>query len=112
MTRQRMLKWTASLVFGLAACGPDVVDGPPDSILLTVVCSISESNFNPTLLKAEALIDGQVVGQDQSAPAAAVLLPGGGMNVGAGAHSVGCRIVSQTASPTVYETSAESPSGD
>jgi hypothetical protein len=38
MTRQRMLKWTAALVFGLAACdgnGPE-----PCDILLTVAGSI------------------------------------------------------------------------
>jgi hypothetical protein len=93
----------------LSACGGDssVATGLKSDILLTGVCSILQPDFNPTLLKAEALIDGQVVGQDQSAPGAATLLPGGATaNVGAGAHTVGCRIVSQTASPTVYEISA------
>ena len=95
----------AAATFALSACGGNIT--PPPDILLTVVCSILQPDFNPTLLKAEALIDGQVVGQDQAAPATATLLPGGGTaNVGAGSHTVGCRIVSQTASPTVYEISA------
>jgi len=105
MTRHRMLKWTVALVFGLAACGDGITD--PNDILLTVVCDIFQPNLNSTLLEAEALIDGQSVGREQSAPATFVLLPAGQkLNVGKGAHTVGCRVVSQTASPTVYEISA------
>jgi hypothetical protein len=100
----------AAATFALSACGGDGGGGgtgPKIDILLTVVCSILQPDFNPTLLKAEALIDGQVVGQEQSSPATATLLPGGATaNLGAGAHTVGCRVVTQTASPTVYEISA------
>lgn len=108
MTRQRMLKWTVALVFGAAGCGGSVVDGPPPpTILLTLVCGIFQPDLNSTLLKAEALIDGQVVGQEQAAPATFSLAPGGQKaDVSEGAHTVGCRVVSQTASPTVYEISA------
>lgn len=107
MTRHRMLNWTGALVFGLAGCGGGTEPRTGD-ILLTVVCDIFQPDLSSTLLAAEALIDGQVVGQDQSAPATFELLPGGQkLNVAAGAHTVGCRVASQTASPTVYETSAD-----
>ena len=105
MTRQTMLKWTAALAFGLVACGCTEPCKP--DILLAVVGSISQPDLNLTLREAEALIDGQVVGREQSTQPQAVLLPAGQkLNVCEGAHTVGFRVVSQTASPTVYEISA------
>jgi hypothetical protein len=99
----------AAATFALSACGGDSHGDPTglkSDILLTLVCGAFQPDLNSTLLKAEALIDGQVVGQDQAA-ATFSLTPGGQKaNVGAGAHTVGCGIVSQTASPTVYEISA------
>jgi hypothetical protein len=100
-----MLKLTAALVCGLAACGGGT-DSTSD-ILLTVVGGISQPGFNLTLLEAEALIDGKVVGRDQSAPANLELFPGGQKLVGKGAHTVGFRIVNQTASPTAYDIQAQ-----
>jgi hypothetical protein len=108
MTRQRMLKWTAPLIFGLTACGGGGDGtGPKTDICLPGASGLLQPSFKPTLLEAEAVIDGQVVGRQQSAPATASLIPGGTKaNVGEGAHTVGCRIVSQTATPTVYEITA------
>jgi hypothetical protein len=82
-------------------------DPPPSNILLTVVGSVSQPGLNPTLLEAEALIDGKVVGRDQSAPGAFTLLPEGQKLVGKGTHTVGFRIVNQTASPTDYDITAQ-----
>jgi hypothetical protein len=107
MTRQRMLARTATLIFGFAACGGGDGTGPKGDIILTVAGSFLQPDLRLTLLEGEALIDGQVVGREQAAPATFALLPGGQkLNVGEGAHTVGFRIVSQTGSPTVYEITA------
>jgi hypothetical protein len=106
MTPQTTIKWVAALVVGLGACSDGT--GPADGdILLTVAGGIMQPDLTLTLLDVELLIDGQVVGTEQStAPQATLVLGGQIRNAKVGAHTVGFRIVGQTASPTVYELSA------
>jgi hypothetical protein len=107
MTPQTTIKWVAALAIGLCACGDGTGPLDGDDILLTVAGSIIQPDLTLTLLDVEMLIDGQVVGTEQStAPQAALVLGGQIHNAKVGAHTVGFRIVGQTASPTVYELSA------
>src|SRR6185503_19947256 len=96
----RQRSWSfMPILFGLAlSC---TTPPPPPDFIVAVVAGIADDDLTLTLQEAEVLWDGIVIGRASSQQAEFALTPGGSVQgVAAGVHTVGVRVVRQTASPS------------
>lgn len=104
----RILKTLTSIIFlGLMlfsnSCKKDITESEPQ-IACAVAGYLLNSNFEPTILGAEILIDDKKIGSTTLSSAQNnVVLSGSGF-ISKGIHEIKFKITSQTVTSAVYET--------